>query len=450
MNKFLNLFSKFFLFFSLIIFVSYLFKSFLFLFNKNEVINFKYLIFFLIIFILSLIFYLSDLKIKEKLFLISFSLTISLLLLEGLISYLEYSKSVEYHAKKDNKKYDSRLRYEYYLDRLTKEEDIVVSIPPFITHREYFKNPQKFNFLPLGGISNRKTIFCNEAGFFVEYQSDRYGFNNPDNEWSKNDHYLYLGDSYLHGVCVAEKNNIVGVLRSKLKDERIGLINLGQRGNGPLSELGGLIEYKDKLNIKKIFWLYYEGNDLKNLRYESKIDKLNYYLMNQSYKQFLINNQNQIDEKLNFVLENRIKFEKNTFYYMKQNKILTFLKLKKLRKYFFNIFSNKTKDYNDELIKLEKILHRANQIALSINSEFYFVYIPTYNRLNKLSMKLDESYYDNIKNITKNLNLKFIDLSELILKKEKNPKTLFPYGLPKHFNEYGYNLISQILLENTH
>ena len=36
--------------------------------------------------------------------------------------------------------------------------------------------------------------------------------------------------------CVAE-NNIVGVLRSKLKDERIGLINLGQRGNGPLSEL---------------------------------------------------------------------------------------------------------------------------------------------------------------------------------------------------------------------
>ena len=298
-------------------------------------------------------------------------------------------------------------------------------------------------------MSKKQTIFCNESGFFVEYLSDRYGFNNPDNEWNKDNHYLYLGDSYLHGVCVAEKNNIVGVLRSKLKDERIGLINLGQRGNGPLSELGGLIEYKDKLNIKKIFWLYYEGNDLKNLRYESKIDKLNNYLINQSYKQFLTNNQNQIDEKLNFVLENRIKFEKNTFYYMKQNRILTFLKLKKLRTYFSKFHLNKTKDYDDELIKLEKILNRANQIALSMNSEFYFVYIPTYNRLNELSMKLDESYYDNIKNITKKLNLKFIDLPVLMLQKEKTKK-FFPYGLPKHFNEYGYNLISQILIENTY
>ena len=32
--------------------------------------------------------------------------------------------------------------------------------------------------------SNSETIFCNENGYFI-YQSDRYGFNNPDDQWDQ-------------------------------------------------------------------------------------------------------------------------------------------------------------------------------------------------------------------------------------------------------------------------
>ena len=39
--------------------------------------------------------------------------------------------------------------------------------------------------MPLSGVSNRKTILCNENGYYAIYQSDRYGFNNPDQEWDK-------------------------------------------------------------------------------------------------------------------------------------------------------------------------------------------------------------------------------------------------------------------------
>ena len=52
--------------------------------------------------------------------------------------------------------------------------------------------------LPLSGISNSETIHCNENGYYSIYQSDRYGFNNPDEEWDKKEiEYLLVGDSFI-------------------------------------------------------------------------------------------------------------------------------------------------------------------------------------------------------------------------------------------------------------
>ena len=60
-----------------------------------------------------------------------------------------------------------------------------------------------------GGVSNQYTIFCNETGEFSFYESDRYGFNNPDKVWdSKEVDFLLLGDSFIHGACVNENENI--------------------------------------------------------------------------------------------------------------------------------------------------------------------------------------------------------------------------------------------------
>ena len=37
--------------------------------------------------------------------------------------------------------------------------------------------------IPLGGISNRVTVLCNEGGQWVTYKSDKHGFNNPNEAW---------------------------------------------------------------------------------------------------------------------------------------------------------------------------------------------------------------------------------------------------------------------------
>jgi hypothetical protein len=64
------------------------------------------------------------------------------------------------------------------------------------------------------------------------------------------------------------------------------VLNLGQAGNGPLIEYATLREYLTP-NVKKVLWLYYEGNDLKELKAELDNKILNKYLTNQKFKQDL-------------------------------------------------------------------------------------------------------------------------------------------------------------------
>ncbi len=48
-----------------------------------------------------------------------------------------------------------------------------------------FLNKINKKIIPLAGISNKKTIQCKENVYFSIYNSDRYGFENPNNEWDK-------------------------------------------------------------------------------------------------------------------------------------------------------------------------------------------------------------------------------------------------------------------------
>ena len=69
--------------------------------------------------------------------------------------------------------------------------------------------------MPFSGISDTLTIHCNENGYFSKYQSDRYGFNNPDEKWDKKEiEYLLIGDSLVHGACVNRPNDMASVLET--------------------------------------------------------------------------------------------------------------------------------------------------------------------------------------------------------------------------------------------
>ena len=139
------------------------------------------------------------------------------------------------------------------------------------------------SFLSIASF-NSDTLQCNENGYISIYKSDRYGFNNPDSEWNKKEiEYLLVGDSFIHGSCVNRPDDISSVLRSLTGKS---VINLGYSANGPLAEYATLREYLNP-NVKKVIWVYYEYNDLLDLRDEIKNRILRNYLVDINFSQNL-------------------------------------------------------------------------------------------------------------------------------------------------------------------
>jgi hypothetical protein len=82
--------------------------------------------------------------------------------------------------------------------------------------------------IPLGGISNKVTVLCNENGDYVVYESDEHGFHNPRGTWkSSRIDIAALGDSFAHGYCVRPDRNFVALIRQRYP----ATLNVGKAGN---------------------------------------------------------------------------------------------------------------------------------------------------------------------------------------------------------------------------
>ena len=377
------------------------------------------------------------------------SLLLSLYLCEAYLNYLEYQKSFEYkikiYKKKTGNRYDTRSIREVY-DEEKKNNDVAVRYSPKILLKKEFFIAQKLDIFPFSGISNIKTIHCNEEGYFSSYQSDRYGFNNPDSVWNEKEiDYIVLGDSFVHGDCVNRPNDISSVIRNITKKNAI---NLGYRGNGPLIEYGILKEYSLK-NPKNVIWIYFE-NDLYDLKQELENNILINYLNNHSFSQNLPNKQNEINS-ININLTNHFyKTEvetviQNTKNMKRKNKILKFIRLDKLKK-FISSFKNDSKqkvDYPYNELKL--ILEKANSFAQKLNSNFYFVYMPS---IKNYTLKNKNYQYENVVKIINELNLNFIDLHKDFFVKEKKPLKFYTFEKGPHLNSDGYKEVSMFILNS--
>ena len=247
----------------------------------------------LFLFLSIFIFFLND-ELKSKLLIIFLSTFFSLYLIEYFLIFTKISAEWKYgtreriiESKKQKKDFDKRSKYQFYMDFKKNYPNAVISVGS-----DALNNASE-NILNFGGISNRPTVLCNENGFFATYKSDRYGFNNPNNEWNKGDiEYLLIGDSFVQGYCVDQKDTISGNLRSLVKGKG-SVISLGVAGTGSLAQYGALREYSKK-KTKRIIWVYCGENDLKDYYHEKKIKILNNYLNDRSFSQKLVFKQKKL------------------------------------------------------------------------------------------------------------------------------------------------------------
>ena len=346
-------------------------------------------------------------------------------------------KSIIY-KKKTGKNYDKRTKYEFYEDSKNKIENLVISSHPKI----FMKNE---NIFGVSGISNKKTVLCNESGEYVIFESDKYGFNNLNKKWSSTEfENVLVGDSFVQGSCINRPHDLAS--QFDLLNKKVNL-NLGYNGNGPLIELATLREYLPK-NTKNILWFFFEGNDLNNLHHELNNSLLSKYLNNKSFSQDLKNNQNIINDYIEKNFINFFQYHSELEKKRDKNNKFSFKKLiflKKCRK-FYSLYIKKylIKNNIDPIYfeYFEKILKEAKNIAKKNNSNFYFIYLPEY-------MRYGSFFYDNyqknkILDIIRKLNINYIDIDEESFS-NKNVKSFFPYELPGHFNEKGNKLIAKTI-----
>lgn len=454
MNFFKKNFSPILLTITLILLIYIIYKSEFYFFGSKREYYLKYYIISSLLVVFSIITFLINQKIKEYIIISFISLVMCLYLIESYLTikesiyvdeFLKVKISNENKERvilgklyKNNINFDKRTKLKIYED-LKENNNSIVMVVSGTNHSK-----KNYSILPLSGISNRETIHCNENGYYAIYQSDRYGFNNPDKEWDNEDiEYLLIGDSYTHGACVNRPNDIGSVLRT-LSNKSV--LNLGYSGNGPYFNYATMREYFNS-NMRKVLWIHYEGNDLgdlknnKNNKYLTKyIEDLN-FSQNLKLKQKNINviNFNAINEAMK---RDAIQERENKLRKLKKSETLISKCIK-----FFKIYNTRITIFPDSFLpEFKKIIKLAKDYTDQNNSKLYFVYLPESSRFNK---NYDNTNYNSIKNIMIKLNIPFIDIYKEVFIKEQNPQNLFSLQIDGHYTVEGYRKVTETIYKFT-
>ena len=318
-------------------------------------------------------------------------------------------------------------------------------------------------FFSSSTFSKSDIFTCNENGYFPIIKTDRYGFYNNDKIWNQDLDEVFLGDSFAAGSCVNIEDNIISNYKKNFNNKKV--INLGTPGSFPLLELVKLKEYiYGDINYKKpkkIYWLYYEGNDLRELKnfYNSyQNEKIFKYLSDDNFSQNLIKFDDQrnkeLSKSLNYVMSLIENDKKNkNFHKYKFRHFLTFAKIRTLIKNTFfserqNIDTN-TLDLFEDIVKLSKKIIDKN------GAELIFVYLPTIERYKKFkaynfkiyeSSSLDKKLkYDEIIKILMKLDIKILNAKNDVFDNHYDALSLFPQRRHHHYNVKGYSLISNFI-----
>jgi len=296
--------------------------------------------------------------------------------------------------------------------------------------------------LPLGGISDVTTVFCNEMGQYVVYRSDEHGFHNPKGIWSSARFDLaVLGDSFTQGACVPTEQNFVELLRRRYP----ATLNLGMVGNGPLLMLAGLKEFLTELRPGVVLWVYTEGNDLTfDLNREKRFTRLTDYLL-PDHRQGLIGLQAECDAFLRRLTDSEyISRETDT---MQMSAPGRFWRLWSLRQALGLQVGEITLDSTRvDLPLFRRILDEARRTTGGWGGRLYFVYLPAEARYHEDRYRREYDWArGQVLSIVEDLQIPLIDLHPPI-SRHPDISELYSYR-GAHFSPAGYRLVAETILE---
>lgn len=307
--------------------------------------------------------------------------------------------------------------------------------------------------LPLGGLSNRLTVFCNESGQYEKYQSDEHGFHNPPGLWSTDRaEIVALGDSFTQGTCVGSDQSFV----ARIRQVHPSTLNLGMSGSGPLFELATLEEYGPVLKPRTVLWFFFEANDYLDLAEERANPLLMQYLRT-DFGQRLIERQPAIDAAwsaeedrlLSAFNANRRPnltaaanwFDDVFVVHRNRTAVARVLRLREVRTRVGARLANPTGE-ESQLPLLAEVLARARARTESWGGRLYFVALPGMEVLIGRS-PIREQLYSRAIETARGLGISTVDVRETF--RTAAIPSLFYYP-DSHYSPTGAKLVAQAVL----
>ena len=324
-------------------------------------------------------------------------------------------------------------------------ESGVPAFPAFNpTYELQGQNESDQRVYPLSGRSSATTVYCNETGEFYIYESDQYGFNNPSEIWDSQVDTVLIGDSFVHGACLNERENIPGRLRSVIPN----LINLGVGGNGPLLEYATLLEYLPSLSPRKLIWFYFD-NDLGNLRGELSVKILADYL--DGKVQNLQQRQEEIDNTINQLVNARLLHLRDNVPSEGSQQTKFFhgfslesqIKLRSIRSLMPVLHGH------DALLdKFRLILEKTKMLANNYDTSVYFVYLPSWEQVIHYPEDGNYKHRNQVLKIVADLDLKLIDMLPYF-RISDDPRSNFWYT-GSHYSVKGSKIVVNAVFDHVY
>jgi len=363
---------------------------------------------------------------------------------------------------------------------------LIVTLKHVAKGGEFFDvSPEEFSRRGLHLVTGIPGNFftCMEAKI-LRTHFDQHGFRNSEEIWQKKDWKIAIvGDSFGFGACVEEDETIAFAIRQRYPKT----INVSRAGSSPVDQHAILKEYLLPFRPKLVVWLFYEGNDLRQIQdypsyAERYLDDPNYHQgllqRNQEIvaiarqhnkldviiKEYLSKNcggqcgdvesltHNQLVETLrakgDALFDTEVRSHSSTAI---KTFFVRFVKLTQVRSLFslIGIYVDAT-DISDQTIdKAALSISRSKTLVEAWGGRFVFVYLPESTRFS--SGRWNKYHLDNMARLMGALrksNLDIVDVSKYLWD-EDNPTKYYAYGSQGgHFSPEGYQFVGKIILNH--
>lgn len=300
------------------------------------------------------------------------------------------------------------------------------------------------SLIPFAGVSNALTVqLCNEDGRHFTYESDRFGFSNPDPVWdSPAPHLVLIGDSFVHGYCVDSDSTLPAWIRRVWPQT----LNLGTGGSGPLGELAVLTEYGPSADPAILLWVYYE-NDLDDLARERGSAAATHYL-EAGHRQGLATNQPAIDSSLSAWIESQYATHHPVDPLKVDRSFADFVKLRGIRGLLVRTRQGATRSPEEELPLFTQVLGDVKARSDAMGAETVFVFLPSWERCFRPSAIPHDAARSEVLNAARDVGLPIIDLTPKF-RSFARPEMLFARRdiASAHYSAIGYGFAASWILE---